>query len=120
MENNSIITVLVAGLVSTLAFLSLVAIFTMVMCFVVKKKMKERNSLNPQEHVYESVLQPPGTLVTFSESSKLDTDLDHNEVKTTSCSTAAHFELTDNKPCCSSSSKPPAEEDEATPGTDPE
>ena len=88
-------------------------------CFVFKKK--RRKSLHLQEHMYESVSQPPGTLVTFSEPSKLDTDSLYDEVtKTSSCSTATQFELTDNKAYCSSSSKLPAEEDEAAPGTDPE
>ena len=104
---------LVAGLVSALSFLTLMTIFTMVMCFVVKKKKKKRKSLNPQEHVYESVLQPPSTLVAFSEPSKLDTDLYYDEVKSIFCTTATQFELTDNKPYCSSSFKPPAEDEVA-------
>lgn len=107
---------LIVGLVSTLAFFTVLAVFTIVICFVFKKK--KRNNLNLQEHVYESVLQPPSTLVAFSEPSKLDTDL-YDEVKTTSCSTATQFELTDNKAYCSSSSKPPAA-DEMASGADPE
>ena len=118
-ESSTIdITVLIVGLVSTLVFFTVLTVSTIVVCFVFKKK--RRKSLNLQEHVYESVLQPPRTLVTFSEPSKLDTDSLYDKVKTTSCSTATQFELTDNKAYCSSSSKPPAEEDEAAPGTDPE
>ena len=89
----------------------------MVICFVVKKKKKEIKSLNPQEHVYESVSQPPSTLVTFSEPSKLDTDVYYDEVKSISCSTFTQFEL---KASCSNSFKPPAAEDEVAPGTDPQ
>ena len=119
-ESSTIdITVLIVGLVSTLVFFTVLVTFTLVIYFKFKKK--RRKSLNLQlEHIYESVLQPPGTLVTFSEPSKLDTDSLYDEVKTTSCRTAAQFELTDNEAYCSSFSKPPAEEDEAAPGTDPQ
>ena len=120
-ENGSTIniTVLIVGLVSTLAFFTVLVAFTLVIYFKFKKK-KRKKSLNLQEHIYESVLQPPSTLVTFSEPSKLDTDSLYDEVKTTSCSTATQFELTDNEAYCSSFSKPPVEEDEAAPGTDPQ
>jgi hypothetical protein len=94
-----------------------IAAFAVVMCFVFKKK-KERKILNPQEHVYESVLQPPNTLITFSKPSEVDADL-HDEVKTTSFSTATQFELTDNEAYCNSPPKPSAE-DEVAPGADPE
>ena len=117
-ENSSTIrTVLVVVLLSTLAFLTVMAAFIIVI-FVFKKK-KERIIQNLPEHVYESVLQPPGTLVTSSKPSKLNADL-HDDVKTTSCSTATQFELIDNDAYCSSSFKPPSAENEVTPGTDPE
>ena len=118
-ENGSTIrTVLVVVLMSTLAFLTVTAAFIIVL-FVCKKK-KERKIQNLPEHVYESVpvLQPPGTLVTSSKPSKPNADLRDN-VKITSCSTATQFELTDNNAYCSSSFKPPAE-NEVAPGTDPE
>ncbi len=96
-DNNSTITVVVAVLVSILALLTVMAAFTIIIvitCFV--KKKKERKILNLPNHVYESVLQPPSTLVTFSKLSNLDADL-YDKVKTTSCSTATQFELTDNE-----------------------
>ena len=110
---------LVVVLVGTLAFFSMIAAFILVIHFVFKKKNK-RKILNLQEHVYESVLQPPSTLITFSEPAKLDSDL-YDEVKTTSFSTATQFELTDNEAYHSSPSKPRAPlEAEVAPGTDPE
>ena len=104
-------------LLSTLAFLTVMAAFIIVI-FVFKKK-KERIIQNLPEHIiYESVLQPPaGTLVTSSKPSKLSADL-HDDVKTTSCSTATQFELTDNDAYRSSSFKPPSAENEVAPGTD--
>ena len=104
-------------LVCTLVFLSMIAAFTVVTCFVFKKKNKRR-ILNLQEHIYESISQPPSTLVTFSEPAKLDSDL-YDEVETTSFSTATQFELTDNEAYHNSPSKPPPEA-EVAPGTDPE
>ena len=104
-------------LACSLAFLSMIAAFTIVICFVFKKKSK-RKILNLQEHVYESVLQPPSTLVTFSEPAKHESDL-YDEVKVSSFSTAAQFELTDNEAYHSSPSKPPPAA-EVAPGTDPE
>ena len=85
---------------------------------VVFKKKNKRKILNLQEHVYESVLQPPSALVTFSEPAKLDSDL-YDEVRVSSFSTAAQFELTDNEAYHSSPSKPPPAA-EVAPGMDPE
>ena len=96
-------------LVSTLAILTVMAAFTIVLLVLIKKK-RERKIQNQPVHVYDSVLQPPRTLVTSSKPSKLDADL-HEDMKTTSCSTD-QFELADNEVYCSSSSKPPCSIDQ--------
>ena len=108
-------------LVSTLAILTVMAAFTIVLLVLIKKK-RERKIQNPPEHLYESILQPPSIFVT-SKPSKPDADLHednelNNIMKTTSCSTD-QFKLADNEAYCSSSSKPPVEVVVA-PGADPQ
>ena len=108
-------------LVSTLAILTVMAAFTIVVLVLIKKK-RERKIQNLPEHVYESILQPPSTFVT-SKPSKPDADLHEdnelNIMKTTSCSTD-QFKLADNEAYCSSSSKPPVEVVVAPGAADPE
>lgn len=100
-ENNSLVTMLAVVLVCILVFLTLITAIVVVIYLIFKKKGKRKRKL--PEHVYDSVTPPP---ISTHSSLSGATNLDYDEVKTTSDSTATQFELTDN--VAYNSFKPPA------------